>query len=408
ERCFVIGLGTGVTAGAPGALGGTRSGGGAEISRGGVGAAPVLRHRKPRAAKKPQNSGRGRGAAPTPHKRRGPADLIVSEPSNPWVTGIEMLYSREFLEASRRRLAPGGVYAQWIHLYEIDGPTVDLVLRTFASVFPDAAVWFAQDTDVVLLGFADVRRALDVHALEETFRRPDFAAAFARAKIEPFAALLAHEVLPLGTLQAAAGAGEIHTLRHPILSDRAARAFFRGEAATLPSAIDPESREIGAANSLLRRYAGVAAREPLPEDVLEPALIESCRLSRTSMCTALAASWLHDYPYSERRPPLDACLRQMESSSPVPLPELARISLLFDTGAAASGDDGIPYRRVAGATNRFRSFYHYAVPFSTDRLEFLWDHCNGNACQEAGRSAARQLGFAYHPVARAARGGPAR
>ena len=63
-------------------------------------------------------------------------DLIVSEPSNPWVTGVEMLYSREFLQAAREHLAPGGVYAQWFHVYESDVDVVSLVLRTYADVFP--------------------------------------------------------------------------------------------------------------------------------------------------------------------------------------------------------------------------------------------------------------------------------
>ena len=54
--------------------------------------------------------------------------MIASEPSNPWVTGVEMLFSREFLEAARDRLAPGGVYAQWFHTYETDTATVELDL----------------------------------------------------------------------------------------------------------------------------------------------------------------------------------------------------------------------------------------------------------------------------------------
>ena len=68
-------------------------------------------------------------------RSQGEFDLIVSEPSNPWVTGIEMLYSREFLEAARDRLTPGGVHAQWFHSYETDDETIALVLRTYQSVF---------------------------------------------------------------------------------------------------------------------------------------------------------------------------------------------------------------------------------------------------------------------------------
>ena len=60
-------------------------------------------------------------------------DLILSEPSNPWVSGVSGLFTDEFYARVRRYLAPGGVFGQWLHLYEIDdplvtGPTLALVL----------------------------------------------------------------------------------------------------------------------------------------------------------------------------------------------------------------------------------------------------------------------------------------
>ncbi len=102
-------------------------------------------------------------------------DVIVSEPSNPWVIGVEMLYSRELLEAARERLTPGGVYAQWLHSYETDSEVVALVLRTYTSVFPHVSVWYTQGADMLLLGFNEVDRALDVEVLRERFMQDDFA-----------------------------------------------------------------------------------------------------------------------------------------------------------------------------------------------------------------------------------------
>src|SRR5262249_18394204 len=149
---------------------------------------------------------------------------------NPWVTGVEMLYSVEFLEAMRSHLAPGGVYAQWFHTYETDAYTVDLVLRSAARVFPHLSVWYTLASDLLILGFDDPDRALDVAKLEARFARPDFRAAFARSGIQGFGALLAHELRPIDTVRLEALPGPLHTLRHPILSDAAARAFFVGEA----------------------------------------------------------------------------------------------------------------------------------------------------------------------------------
>ena len=46
-------------------------------------------------------------------------DVIVSEPSNPWMAGVAALFTREFFEAARARLKPGGVLCQWAHTYEM-------------------------------------------------------------------------------------------------------------------------------------------------------------------------------------------------------------------------------------------------------------------------------------------------
>ncbi|MEE8524064.1 MAG: fused MFS/spermidine synthase, partial [Thermoanaerobaculia bacterium] len=55
-------------------------------------------------------------------------DVIVSEPSNPWISGIANLFTREFFELSRSRLVPGGVHAQWLHGYSMDPANFAAVL----------------------------------------------------------------------------------------------------------------------------------------------------------------------------------------------------------------------------------------------------------------------------------------
>ena len=46
-------------------------------------------------------------------------DVIVSEPSNPWMSGVAALFTREFFEAARARLEPDGLLCQWAHTYDI-------------------------------------------------------------------------------------------------------------------------------------------------------------------------------------------------------------------------------------------------------------------------------------------------
>jgi spermidine synthase len=68
-------------------------------------------------------------------------DVIVSEPSNPWITGVANLFTREFYEIARSRLAPGGVFGQWFHYYNLAPADVKVEVRTFLSVFEHASLW---------------------------------------------------------------------------------------------------------------------------------------------------------------------------------------------------------------------------------------------------------------------------
>ena len=79
-------------------------------------------------------------------------DVIVSEPSNPWMAGIASLFTREFFAAARARLAPGGVLCQWAHTYDISAEDLRAIVATFASVFPDGTMWLVGDGDVLLVG----------------------------------------------------------------------------------------------------------------------------------------------------------------------------------------------------------------------------------------------------------------
>lgn len=82
-----------------------------------------------------------------------PWDVIVSEPSNPWISGVSNLFTREYWEAARARLAPGGVMLQWVQLYGLGPDAFRALVRTFSEVFPDTWLFVSVDgADVLLLG----------------------------------------------------------------------------------------------------------------------------------------------------------------------------------------------------------------------------------------------------------------
>jgi spermidine synthase len=82
-------------------------------------------------------------------------DVIVSEPSNPWMAGVASLFTREFFEAARARLKPDGLLCQWAHTYDISRQDLQSIVRTFASVFPQGTLWMVGGGDLLLIGAKD-------------------------------------------------------------------------------------------------------------------------------------------------------------------------------------------------------------------------------------------------------------
>jgi spermidine synthase len=81
-------------------------------------------------------------------------DVITSEPSNPWIGGVASLFSLEFFQLARQRLQPGGIMLQWIHAYNLLPEDLRMVVETFRSVFPATSVWQVGAGDFLLLGRA--------------------------------------------------------------------------------------------------------------------------------------------------------------------------------------------------------------------------------------------------------------
>ncbi|OLB47887.1 MAG: hypothetical protein AUI08_12945 [Gemmatimonadetes bacterium 13_2_20CM_2_65_7] len=79
-------------------------------------------------------------------------DVIVSEPSNPWIAGIATLYTPEFFRIAKGRLSDGGVFCQWIQLYQLPLPVVAGIVRSLRQVFPHVNVWFGGTADLFVLG----------------------------------------------------------------------------------------------------------------------------------------------------------------------------------------------------------------------------------------------------------------
>jgi spermidine synthase len=78
-------------------------------------------------------------------------DIIMSEPSNPWVSGVSGLFTTEFYERVRTYLAPNGIFGQWLHLYETDDALVMSVLAAVQRNFPSYALYQVSNGDMLIV-----------------------------------------------------------------------------------------------------------------------------------------------------------------------------------------------------------------------------------------------------------------
>ncbi len=81
-------------------------------------------------------------------------DVIIAEPSNPWMSGVGNLFTREYFQAMRAKLKPGGIACQWLQGYRLSPDTFKTIINTFAAVFPHVSLWWVNLTegDFLLLG----------------------------------------------------------------------------------------------------------------------------------------------------------------------------------------------------------------------------------------------------------------
>jgi spermidine synthase len=83
-------------------------------------------------------------------------DMIVSEPSHPWVPGVANLFTQEFFGLGLSRLKEDGVFVQWLQTYQLSTESLRSVLATYKSVFPHVLVFrvegAAKGKDLILVG----------------------------------------------------------------------------------------------------------------------------------------------------------------------------------------------------------------------------------------------------------------
>jgi len=389
---FVIGFGTGVTAGALGRIPSMERILVADISHGVIEGAPLFDGANHAVTRDPRIEILRSDAYRALMRSDERFDVIVSEPSNPWVAGVEMLFSREFLEAARSRLTPGGVYAQWFHQYETDDESVAIVMRTYADVFESVALWHSMGADLILLGFNDSRTEIDLERIEQRMADPGIRDELALSKIESTAALVAHEIWPIGVLHALGLEGPIHRLQHPILSHQAGRGFFVGLRGSLPYASIGVPAQLGRSRSLVEKLRRRSDGQ-LSDETWAELAGEAC-LHRLNRCVAMLAQWKLEIPQSELREETLKWAAGEKGTSigqGIHRPHLVQVIEMLDPNRPRSQRPIEPEK----AQEIARVFYRYSqpsFPLPVDLLVDVWNRCKPRpSCPDCCARGARAL-----------------
>lgn len=77
-------------------------------------------------------------------------DLIISEPSNPWVSGVASLFTKEFYSRVRGYLNNDGLFIQWLHLYDMDMQLVASIMKALSPYFSDYIIYASNSTDMLI------------------------------------------------------------------------------------------------------------------------------------------------------------------------------------------------------------------------------------------------------------------
>lgn len=279
-------------------------------------------------------------------------DLIISEPSNPWISGVGSLFSKEFYKFIPRHLNENGLFVQWIQLYEIDEQLVGSIFNAMTPHFEDYAAWLASSNDMLII--ASPKGPLPKSEIARLLSTPGpLQSELARIGITTQEHLDFHKLADARLLR---GFGQLYqelgqnSDYYPVLGLHAPRTRFKGIVAeaigTLPSQETP----------LLE---AMAVRSPLPSNILPSKLQHNAPDVLTWRARALAAE-LAGQDGSSVAPDI---ISSRALAPAILLKAAANQACKLSWSPAASRQFSVRMREVADLTNAF---------LPSDILQNIW------------------------------------
>ena len=152
-------------------------------------------------------------------------DVIISEPSHSWVTGVANLFTREFLQLVRSRLKEDGILVQWYHVYGVDRNSVRAMLKAISEVFPNFDVWYSQGGDLIIVS-SNNDLQLDFARQQQFFESADIRDDLQRIGIASVEQMMSHYMMSSSQMERLLTNQQSNTDDHPIVEFTAPKYIY--------------------------------------------------------------------------------------------------------------------------------------------------------------------------------------
>ena len=199
-------------------------------------------------------------------------DLIISGPSTPWNAGTAQRLTLAWFESVHSRLSDSGVLLQSLQLYSLDDASLARTLRTLKAAFPYVSVWRFNAFDTMLLA-SKAPIPLDLEALSQRMAIPAVSAQLAPLHLRRPQDLLVHQVLSEERVaRQFVPMPPLHSDTYPWLEYQAPRSRFRQEAPKLLDTLDERKLAPTRSNLLLAQLIRGTPMLAPELDMLRPAI----------------------------------------------------------------------------------------------------------------------------------------
>lgn len=313
-------------------------------------------------------------------------DLLIVQPSNPWLAGLERLYSKEFYELAKQRMTEKGIFTQWISLWGLSTDSARLILTTLAESFPHLRLFEFRGSIFILASKEKLKLS---STIKERFENKAIKKELAEIGIaSPDILLSLERWIPSGAYRGE----EIQTLQSPVLAYRAGLDFFQDASTHLESLVrDPADWRWSRAYADISFLAEWLAADGTVPD-LDRLIEASCGGEEVSLVEPV---WRYT-----RSPCRDALvLKYARGEVPVPEHLNAEVQWLRYFSALTGTEElqqGVPHAEL------YAQFDSVFIPLSEKVLLDAYDFCltgNNEADLTCRRQMAKILIFTNRTVA---------